>query len=155
MHVDGPSAEVIEVVQTTLAPEVELGLARLETSFHPGGGWTVDVEPTNACACPVSVLAESLAQINLYIGQHPATATLELFDKRSRDKLLGSLHDLLRALADGRYEQTVEVKNPKTGRMKITGTFRLPERPLVHRYSGKGGGPFDQREKYTVLFEPY
>lgn len=155
MDVDARSAEVISVIESALADEVEAGRVRLEVGFW-GGRWGVDVEPTNGRACPVSVLAEAPQQINLYIGQHRARATLELFKKGDRGNLLTELRQLLRALAEGRYRQTVKVKRLSTGRIRIRGEFRLPEGPpYVHRYWGNGSGPFDQRETYTVEYEPY
>lgn len=145
--------EALRVVEDVAGEAVEAGRARINIEHSAGiAGQLITLEPLNARACRVSVAADYPPQIEMWLGPAPTAASYE-FWRDDRAENLRRLRELLEAVVDGRYAQTVETH--KRNRFTVTGRFDLPSGEHMHTDVTGATGAVNPNEVYTLQFEPY
>ena len=143
MAVDAPHTAALQVADDVFGELMRLGRVSvavgLSNDTHPQP--IIEVRPANSLACSVAILAMD-AQIDLLLGPHE---TLREIYSRKASERLQELRQCLEAVAEGRYEETVEVM--RKGAI-LTGRFRDGPKPYV-RYGSDFGAP------RVATFEPY
>jgi hypothetical protein len=113
------------VIQQVFGDTVSADRATIDVRRSTGAaGWFIDVVPANPSACPISVLADSPPQIDLFIGSEPIRASLELWED-DRERNLSRLREMVRAIAEGRYEQRVVTASPCEAATRRSQSTRL------------------------------
>lgn len=123
---------------------VELGRASVNVGLPntPHAQPVIEVRPSNPAACAVTILAEE-KQIDLLLGAEETLREIYLPDENER---LEELRDCLQGVADGRYEEQVEVT-----RQGATVTGRFVDGPAAYvRHGSLDFGP-----ARLTKFEPY
>lgn len=123
---------------------VELGRAsvNIAVSDAPYPQPMIEVRPSNPAACPVTILAVE-KQIDLLFG--PEETLREIYFPDENDRL-HELRGCLEAVAEGRYEEQVEVARKGA---TVTGRF-LDGPPAYVRSGSLACGP-----ARLTKFEPY
>src|SRR2546430_2563888 len=99
MESDHGTDEALLVVEDVLREVVAGGRATIDVRHSPGAaGLLIDILPTNQSACPVSVLADSPPQIDLFLGPEPIRASLELWEN-DREQNLSRLREMIESIA--------------------------------------------------------
>jgi len=129
---------VVDVVDDVLAPLVADG--RVLVAISPASdvrGALIEVRPSRAGACPVTIHCDAPGDLDLYVGRHELTTHIWKSRewKLGRFEALGAeLRDWLTALVAGRYEEEVRLTDsgePGKGR----GTIHLEGGPHRFTYS--------------------
>lgn len=147
--------EVVNLIADIAREPLAENRASLSASRVPVGGNnhldSVQLDPTNLHACPVSLAVLSESQVNLFLGPSRRSATLEIWEDE-RSAAMSCLRELVTAVVDGRYEQRVKVRGR---RLRIKGVFHLPGRELKHSYSGPTDEPNTSRGWTVLSYEPF
>ncbi len=143
MAVDAPHTAALQIADDVfgeLARPCRVSVAvGLSNDPHPQP--IIEVRPANSLACSVAILAMD-AQIDLLLGPHE---TLREICSRKASERSQELRHCLEAVAEGRYEETVEVTRKGA---TLTGRFRDGPKPYVLHGSDFGA-------PRVTTFEPY
>jgi hypothetical protein len=153
MDHDAGTDAALRIVEDVLSEAVDAGRVRIDTVYSESyPGWYVEINPQNSRACPVSLSADPLPEISVFLGREPIRATYELWED-DHEANLALLRELVEAVAAGRYEQNVETF--KRNRVHVTGRFALQGREEKHEHSTTASAAVKPGESYLLRFEPY
>jgi hypothetical protein len=146
--------EVLErEVRAQISETIAADRVRVTTEDHSSAGGperAVAIEPVEAAACAVTVLAQSDAEVSFFLGPpgHPLALTVDLFD-RDRDALLVRVREYVGAILTGRLEITAPAD---ASRGRVTFVLDDGDRPR-HDYNA---WPWTRRrEWHQHRFRPY
>jgi hypothetical protein len=144
MPTDPAHTAALGVTNDVFGRLVELGRASVNVGLSntPYPQPTIEVRPSNPAACAVTILAEE-KQIDLIFGPHETLREIYFPEENER---LKELQSCLEGVANGRYEEQVEVTRDGA---TVTGRF-LDGPPAYVRYGSLAFGPARVTE-----FEPY
>lgn len=115
-----------------------------------GPSRVITVAPTRSSACPVTVCAQSDAEVSFFVGppSNPQSLTVDLFD-RNREELLDRVREYLAAVLAGGVE--VETREGSSGGRVV---FVLPDGERVAHFYNALRRP--RLRPWTVhRFQPY
>lgn len=143
------TARALSVVWDVFGVVVAASSARVEIRHEDGfAGVVISVLPSNARACPVSVVALRLPLVLVTVGPKPTASTIELWAEED-EASLDRLRNVLDAVKSGQVRQHVQTY--KRDRIRVTSWFDEFE----YIDSTSASAPVTPGQEHALSFEPY